>query len=268
MGVSVRRAFCARVLVLAVSLAMFGAGDVDAQRRARGPAIQEATTLLASANPDEIRLGLETAVTVGGAPAAEAIAQRIRRGLPADVLDSAIDSLAALGRREAGPVLFELTSHRRATVRARAIDALVAVQAQGADRALVSALSDGDPSVRSAAALGLGRLGARSASNELFLALERGVLEAATALGQVVDAAGVDRLLGFLGRVPLDALTPGFDELFARTDVPDRSKLAVIGRLEGLATPEVRTYLATTAEVLPDGAVRRAAEAAAQRIVE
>lgn len=263
MGVLVQRAFGACLVLVLV-----GSSGTLAQRRARGPAIAEATTLLASSNPDEIRLGLETAVTIGGAPAAEAIALRIRRGLPADVLDSAIDSLAALGRREAGPVLFALMSHRRSEVRSRAIDAVVAVEAAGADRALVAALSDGDPSVRSAAALGLGRLGARTASAELFLALERGVLEAATALGQVVDAAGVDRLLGFLGRVPLDALTPGFDELFARTDVAERSKLAVIGRLEGLATPDVRTYLSTTAEVLPEGAVRRAAEAAAQRIVE
>ncbi|MEZ4250496.1 MAG: HEAT repeat domain-containing protein [Polyangiales bacterium] len=271
MGVSIgRRSRALWVVGLAVAL---GATSslAEAQRRGRaprGPSIAEAQPLLDSTNPDEIRLGLETAVTVGGAPAAEAIAQRIRRGLPAEVLDSAIDSLAALGRREAGPVLFELLNHRRATIRAHAAEAVVAVAAQGADRALVASLSDGDPAVRSAAALGLGRLGARSAANELFLALERGVLEAATALGQVVDAAGVDRLLGFLGRVPLDALTPGFDELFARNDVQERTKLALIGRLEGLATPEVKNYLATTAEVLPEGAVRRAAQAASERIVE
>ncbi len=256
--------------LLGVALVLGVSVDAESQRRgrARGPAIDEALPMLESSNPDEIRLGLETAVAVGGAPAAMAIAARIRRGLPAEVLDSAVDSLAALGRREAGPVLFELLNHRHASVRARAAEAIVASNAPGSDRALVAALSDGDPQVRSAAALGLGRLGARASVDELFLALERGVLEAATSLGQLVNPEGVDRLLGFLGRVPLDALTPGFDELFARANLPDRSKLAVIGRLEGLATPEVKSYLSTTAEVLPEGALRHAAQAAADRIVE
>ena len=129
MGVSIgRRSRALWVVGLAVAL---GATSslAEAQRRGRaprGPSIAEAQPLLDSTNPDEIRLGLETAVTVGGAPAAEAIAQRIRRGLPAEVLDSAIDSLAALGRREAGPVLFELLNHRRATIRAHAAEAVVA----------------------------------------------------------------------------------------------------------------------------------------------
>ncbi|MBX3248200.1 MAG: hypothetical protein KF901_13560 [Myxococcales bacterium] len=269
MGVEVSSGWTARALATAL-LVLGLASAAEAQRRAApggaNARFAEAEEMLAAADADAIRMGLEILAEVGGARAVTPIAARIQRGLPPDVLASAIDTLSMLARPEAGPVLFELLSHRRAEVRAQAAQAIVAVRARGGDRALTAALSDANVEVRRAAAIGLGQLGARDAAPQLFVALERGLLEAAPALGQVVTPDDVDRVLTFLGRVPFDALFPAFDELFARRDIPERVKLAIIARLEGLATPEVKTYLTELADALPDGAIRRAATAAAERI--
>ena len=57
---------------------------------------------------------------------------RIRQGLPPDLLDQAITTLMALSQPNAGPVLFELTAHRRADVRLHAVEAIAATNPPGA----------------------------------------------------------------------------------------------------------------------------------------
>ncbi|MCS6799802.1 MAG: HEAT repeat domain-containing protein [Myxococcota bacterium] len=268
-------------IVVSFSMAVMLAQDASAQRRAAGggrraePAspVAEAAALLASANPDELRLAFETLGASGSAAAVAPIADRIRQGLPAPLLEAALDALLALRRPEAGPVLFELVSHRRPAVRLRAVGAIVALRPPGADRALVAALADSDARVRSAAATGLGQLGARDSVETLFVALERGVYEAATSIGQLGGSEHVRRLLGLVGRVPFDVLTPALQEVIARRDVDERTKLDVIARIGELATPEARTFLREVVASLPAGpggrnAIRRAAEEAAARIVE
>ncbi len=177
-------------------------------------------------------------------------------------------ALTVLGKPEAGPVLFELLRHRRAEVRIASVDALVATRPRGAEAALIAALSDADSNVRSAAAVGLGQVGGEASIDALFHALDRNILEASTAIGQLAPPAAMERLVGYLGRVPFDALTPAFAELFARANVPERAKLQLIGRLEELATPEVKIYLADLAESFPPGNLQRAAEEASIRIAE
>ena len=256
-----------RTAVLAALLALAPlAGATPAQ--AQGLSLNEAREMLNAESADEVRMGIEALGTIGSARIVEPLAERIRRGLPAPLLDLAIETLGLTGRREAGPILFELARHRRATARQRALEALVSCRPRGASRALVQALSDADPRVRATAALGLGQLEAADAVDPLFHAFDRGVNEASTSLGQLVDADGVERLLGFLGQRPLNSLTPALDEVLARDDMATNVKLEVDGRLAELATPEVRTYLEGLAEALPPGPLADAAEQAALRIVQ
>lgn len=228
----------------------------------------EATQMLQSESPDEVRLGLESLGAANHVRAVAPLAARIRAGLPPDLLDAAVLALTVLGKPEAGPVLFELLRHRRAEVRIASVDALVATRPRGAEAALIAALSDADSNVRSAAAVGLGQVGGEASIDALFHALDRNILEASTAIGQLAPPAAMERLVGYLGRVPFDALTPAFAELFARANVPERAKLQLIGRLEELATPEVKIYLADLAESFPPGNLQRAAEEASIRIAE
>lgn len=207
------------------------------------PSLQEAARMLEANDLDQVRTGIESIGLLGDARAVGPLSERIRRGLPPALLDVALDTLAVLARPEAGPVLFELVMHRRADVRLKAVQAIVASRPRGADRALATALADGDARVRAAAALGLGTLGARDTMDTLFLALERGVLESATALGQIVPNDGVPRLLGYLGRVPFDSMAPGLNEILARREIPEATKLEVIARLQELATPEAKAFL-------------------------
>lgn len=226
-------------------------------------------TQLASTDPAQVRTAIEGIALSGTAEGVAPLAARIEKGLPPDLLDAALEALTVLSRPEAGPVLLELASHRRPAVRAKAVSALVACHARGADGALTAALSDTDGTVRSAAALGLGQLGARSAVDELFLAFEKGVVEAATSIGQLASDADVPRLLTYLGHVPFDTVTPAFDELFARRDIQERTKLDLVAHLAELATPQAKTYLETLASSLPasdPGALRRTAMEAASRI--
>lgn len=257
----------APLALLVLSAAPSGA---EAQRRGRvRPEVQEGVTLLASESQDEVRGGLEALGLLGDPTAVGPIAERIQRGLPPDLLEVALDTLMILGRPEAGPVLFQMMSHRRPNIRAKAVQAIVATRPRGADGALIAALSDTDPTVRSAAAEGLGTLGAVSGLDPLFHALDRSVPEAALAIAQIARPAEVERFLGYLGRAPFDSMTPALSEMLLRADLAARAKLAIIHRLTELATPEVRQFLIDFVAALEPSSepqVRRAAEDAIPRI--
>ncbi|MEC7518993.1 MAG: HEAT repeat domain-containing protein [Myxococcota bacterium] len=255
--------------VLAVCT-LLASASVEAQRRRRGnPELDAAVEQLGADDRDQVRAGLETLGLMGDPGAVAPISERIRRGLPPDLLDIAVDTLTILGRAEAGPILFELARHRRAGIRLKAVQGVVATRPRGAARVLVAALSDTDETVRAAAAEGLGTLGAREGIDDLFHALDRRVPNAAMAIGQLARPAEVDRFLGYLGQLPFDQVTPALSEILHRDDLAERAKLAVVHRLTELATPEVRTFLEDYVSGLdPDdrSQVRRAAEDAIPRI--
>jgi HEAT repeat protein len=255
------------ITVLSLALA---APLAHAQRRGRARA-SEVEAQLAGADRDAVRVAMENVGISGDARLIPPLAERIRRGLPPDLLDVAVDTLTVLARPEAGPVLFELATHRRGEVRLKAIEAIVACRPRGAPDALVAALSDPDPRVRAAAAVGLGQLAARESIDSLFHALDRGILEASTSIGQLARPEHVTRLVGYLGQLPFDVVTPGLNEALARDDIPERTKLDVVARIAELATPEARTFLEELAASLPEErrnqAVRQAALEAAERIV-
>ncbi len=251
-------------LLLAIALALALASPAAAQD------YDAAVAALGATNPDEVRGGLEALGLLGNARAVTPIAERIRRGLPPDLLGVATDTLMILGRPEAGSVLFELTRHRRAEIRLKAVQAIVACRPRGADRVLVEALGDGEATVRGAAAEGLGTLGARSAVDALFHAMERHVPEAPMAIAAVANAGDVDRFLGLLGRVPFAEATPALGEMLHRADLAATAKLAIVHRISELATPEVRQFLEDLV-ASPDGVpanVLRAAQDAIPRIMQ
>ncbi len=260
------------ILVAVVALiSIFGTMGAEAQRR---PRIREADVeqALGSSDRAEIEQGIENVGLSGNARFIPLLAARIRRGLPPELLDTAIDTLAVLAKPEAGDVLFVLATHRRAEVRQKAIQAIVACGPEGADAVLIAALEDQSPDVRAAAAVGLGEIGAQTGTGALFHALDRNVLEASAALGRLVRPAEVDRVLGYVGQLPFDVITPALTELIARDDMSQEKKLQVIAHIAELATPEAGAFLRGLAESLPDNrrtsALRDAANAAAERITQ
>lgn len=234
--------------------------------------VEDAQALLEGQSADEVRMGIEALGLRADAAAVAPIAERIRAGLPPALLDLAIETLSTMGRPEAGPILVRLLQHRRPEVRRSAAQALQQCRATDTADALVTALEDDDPRVRASVAQALGALGPRGLGRHreqvvdtLFAAYERGMLEAAPVLGQLVTGRSLDRLQGYLGRRPFDVLTPAFDEVFARDDIPNPRKIALIGALAELATGEVARYL-ENASLVFSGPVASAARRAAMEI--
>lgn len=255
---------------LAVLAALAWAPAAGAQELTRDQAIE----LLRSTDHDQIQTGIQSIGLLGDPRAIEPLSERIRDGLAPDLLEAAIDTLTVLGRPEAGPILFELSLHRRPEVRLRAVQAIAATRPRGADRALVTSLSDSSAEVRAAAATALGELGAGAsgALDSLFLALDRGVPEAGPAIGRLARAEHVGRILEYLGRMPFTQMRAVLSAVLSRADVPARAKLDVIARLGELATPEVRTFLEEWVSDLPQGRanepLRRAAQDTIARIAQ
>ena len=213
---------------------------VDAKTQA---ALDQARKLLASSERDQVEAGIQSLGLLGGPAAVPPLVERIEAGLPPELLEAAVVTLMALAQPEAGPALYELSAHRRPEIRLRALEAISATQPPGAETALVAALSDSDPRVRSAAATALGELRAAGAMEKLFLALDRGNMEASGAIGKVVPAGEVSRLTGYLGQIPLHSLGAALGEVLQRKDVSEGAKLEIIARLEELGTPEVKGWL-------------------------
>jgi hypothetical protein len=207
------------------------------------PAVENAKGMMGSSKRENVEAGIQSLGLLGTAEAVEPLAERIRQGLPPDLLETAIVTLMALGQPNAGPVLHELSMHRRAEVRLRAIEAISATNPPGAERTLTAALSDADTRVRSAAAVGLGEIRAAGAVERLFLALDRGNMEASGAIGKIIAPGDVPRLSGYLGQVPFRNLGPALAEVLQRTDVSEKSKLEIVARLQEVGTPEVKGYL-------------------------
>jgi HEAT repeat protein len=234
-------------------------------------AVAQARKLMASGEREQVEAGIQSLGLLGGPAAVPPLVERIEQGLPPELLEAAVVTLMALAQPEAGPVLYELSTHRRPEIRLRALEAISATHPAGAETALVAALSDSDPKVRAAAATALGELHASGAMEKLFLALDRGNMEASGAIGKVVPAGEVKRLVGYLGQIPLHSLGPALSEVLQRKDVSEDAKLEIVARLEEVGTPEVKGYLndllASAGDALPEK-LNRAMLRAMQEIAE
>jgi HEAT repeat protein len=223
--------------------------------------IDQAEQLLNSDQKPDIETGIQSLGLLGVPQAVDPLVNRIREGLPPELLELAVTTLMALGQPNAGPVLYELTTHRRSEIRRQAIEAIAATRPVGAEPVLLGALSDEETQVRSAAAIALGEVGSPGAVERLFVALDHGNSEASMAIGKLVAPTSVRKLSEYIGEVPFHHMGPALSIVLARRDVPEPQKLELIARLEEVGTPEVRGYLGNLLETSRDSlspAVQRA----------
>lgn len=229
----------------------------------------DAQAAIESTDAARIQSGIEAIGLSGEARGVPVIVARVQRGLTPDLLESALDTLTVLGQPSAGPLLIELLSHRRQSVRLRAVQALAACHPAGADRALAGALSDSSAEVRAAAASAIGDVGGTAVVDQLFLAFDRGVAEAGTAIARLARPADITRMLGLLGHLPFTQMSPIVADMLGRDGVPQRSRLEIVAALGELASAEARTLLEQYVQAHPGSdPVTRAAEAAAARIAQ
>jgi len=258
----------APILALVVALLPATASAQQA-RRPTATEIRDAIAKLQSENLDEVRDAIQFLGVSEAPQAIDPLVALLRTG-PADIYTEAIlEALGSLARPQALPVLLDYLRHRRVNVRTKVVDAIAAIRDPRVRPALEQALRDSDPRVRGAAALALGRTGATASLPILFRAFERGVPEAAVAIGQLGNAASSEQLLAYLGQRPLPLLLPGFKEFMARRDFPEPAKLHVVEKLLELSGPQVKRFLITYVGTLPENdrsRVRQAAEEAIRRI--
>jgi HEAT repeat protein len=180
---------------------------------------------------------------IGGDAAAQSVVARLRRGLPPQLTEMAIDVLVLLQRPVAAPALLELTLHRRVPIRVKAIAALGALKARSAQSALLYALDDPSAEVRGAAVQALASAGNARALPALLTAAERGVAGSWQAIGNLATAADLKRLLERAHGGDVTVLRPALDELMARTNLPLEAKLRMVQELEKLGSPSARACL-------------------------
>lgn len=253
----------------AIAASAFVLAIATAQSAAAQMTLAQAQQALDTDDASQIQSAIEAIGIAGDAHGVPLIVARVHRGLPPAQLESALDTLAVLGSAEAGPLLFEMLSHRRASVRLRAVQAIATCHPAGADRALIAALSDSSADVRDAAASTLGDLRAVSAIDSLFLAFDHGVTSAGMAIAHMARPDDVTRMLGLLGHVPFTQMGPILADMMGRAELAQRSRLQVVSALGELASAEARGLLEQYASSHPaTDPVRRAAEQAAARIAQ
>jgi len=206
-----------------------------------GPAIQK----LKSGDEGQIRAGLDEVRLAGpaGASAAPAVAEALGKGLTLPLTQSAIETLGDLEAEAGSAALSHYTVHRNVKVRRAAVKAIARTKGAPAVPALKRSLGDADAVVRGTAASGLGTLKAKDAVPDLFVALDHRVNEAASSIGQLCTPEQCNDLVKKLGKLPLDVLTSGLDQIIFRTDVPDDAKIKVIGPIGELGTQEANKFL-------------------------
>jgi HEAT repeat protein len=172
-----------------------------------------------------------------------ALAELVRQGQPDALTDHALRALGETHSPDALPFLSELTHHRRAHARQAAYAAAARIDTEAANELLAQGLRDSDPGVRGLCARSLGERGAKSQLDVLFRGLERGVPEAAVAIGRLAGPDAVARLHAHLGQLPIQVMLGGYEQLLLRDDVEQTVKLEIIGRLGEVAGLTVKRFL-------------------------
>ncbi len=198
---------------------------------------------LQSASPDDARAALDQLVILDRREAVEPIATLLRSGQPDPITDHALDSLKRIAEPSSIEVLTEFTRHRRASARRRAYEALAEIDDRRVPALLEQGLRDSDRSVRASAADSLGDIGARGSLDILFRAFERGVIEAAPAIGKLGDERSVARFTEHLGQQPLSVMLDGYAEYLHRDDIADATKIEIVVRLGEVSGRLVRQFL-------------------------
>jgi HEAT repeat protein len=216
-----------------------------------GLSLEELSVMLSSQDADELRMAIESAPALGKAGVAPLLAERVRDGLPPDLLKAALESLVAVGDPRSGELFVEMAHHRRAAVRASAVLALSMLRSANAEAEVIKALSDVDPEVRKAATAALAQIGTKIALPSLFRALEHDVEGAATAIGKLAEASTVPRVTAYFGRTSFVNLAPILDALFTRRGLSESVRVDLAESIIKHGTTEARAYLEGLAPRLP-----------------
>jgi hypothetical protein len=234
----------AAAFALAALVAFAAPGRVAAEPP---PDLRALEAKLRGRDPEELAGALAEAARAGAAarplrPSIEALAAR---GLPPPLALAALEALGAIGAKESAPIVRRYLGHRLAELRLGAVAALAKVGGPAAVAALRSALDDPEARVRGGAASALADLGAVEATGDLYRALDRGLPEAAPAVGRLCPASACDGLEGRLFALPFALLGPGCDTLLFRpvAEVPDAQKVALLRRLHDLPPGEVHRFV-------------------------
>jgi HEAT repeat protein len=213
---------------------------------APAPTIEDLGTIvprLQSANSDDVLNAIDQLSVIDDPRVVPPIVAMIRAGQTDTITERAIEALRGLAAPSSLDCLAELTHHRRAAVRRRAYLAIAAIHDPRARGLLEQGLRDSDRNVRGEAADQLGRTGARASLDLLFRAFDRGVVEAAAAIGRLGDSASVERFDEHLGHAPLSVMLSGYEQFLGRTDIDEDTKVDIVGRLGEVSGRTVREFL-------------------------
>lgn len=205
---------------------------------------------LASSDPAAIAQALDVFAELGGEAAAAAIGARLRQGLPPLLIEQAIDVLVAINKSSVGPVLLELTLHRRATVRQRAVMAIGVLKIRSAQSALLYCLDDPSPDVRSAAVFALGDVGDQRALQALLSAADHGADKALESVGKIARPQNLKLIFERARGGEVTLVKPALQVLMDRADFPLAGKLEIIKTLATLRSVSARALLVQWLEAL------------------
>jgi HEAT repeat protein len=211
--------------------------------KVREEVLRTAEAKLESGDEPAIRQALASLGDLGGDAAAHAVVARLRRGLPPQLIEAAIDTLVLLNRPSLAPPLLELTQHRRTQIRVKAMQALAALKMKSAQSALLYALDDPSSEVRGAAVEALAAVGNSRALPALYTAAERDVPGAWQAIGTIATPADVKGLVARAQTKDVVQIRPALDALLARTNLPLDAKLRMVQQVRSLGSPSARACL-------------------------
>jgi HEAT repeat protein len=229
---------------LALGFALCGAPfHAQAGDHPQGKIVAARNAELESGDPARVTAALGALGERGGAGSVAALARFIRAGQPDALTDRALTALGQTHAPQALEPLAELIHHRRVAARVAAYAAIADIAGARADELLAQGLRDSDSAVRGTCARKLGERKATSQLDVLLRAFERGVPEAAVAVGRIADAGHIARFHAQLGHAPILLMLSGYEPLLLRADVDEATKLDVIARLGEVASVSVKRFL-------------------------
>jgi HEAT repeat protein len=207
--------------------------------------IEVVISRLSSGNESEVRSAITDLGRIRSRAAVVALCAFLKKGQPDSLADFALETLGKTASPDAVETLIVFTNHRRPAARLIAYQALAAARVQGVSAMVARALSDSDPKVRSAAATALGTLGAKEQLPRLFIALERGVSEAAVSIGQLGDAESARLFTSYINQMHLATALSGYQHFLERKDIDEKTKIEIVNALSEQPVPDVKRFLQT-----------------------
>ena len=197
---------------------------------------------LNSADPEKVVFAIQMLGATGNPAACGHLIKLLKTGPGTDITNLALQTLGVLGNPDAVDTLLSYLNHRRSDARLAALLALEGFSSEKIRHSLEQKLRDSDPQVRASAAFSLAEKGDASSVPILFKAFDRGVNEAAIAIGRLGSANDAIKLTDYLGKIDISVLLPGFKEFLLGTRIDENVKLKVLNILFDFAGPEVRQF--------------------------